>query len=541
MASISQQIVEAIQVISHKWTVFTNEDVAAYANLEGVEKDIRNALQRHCGNGDLLNLDSPSRKPVADSRYILKLRVEKWWVRQTLRWAESAQDYLTESQLANAMAVAFDDRRWEFPPSSFLEVGRRWAMVDDGSVSGTYVSPWAYLIRTHPQFEGLFRSVFDCRSEAFYLKNQLEETYRQEQWENTWDGGTTVGSDRSAIITAVDEALNSLRDREAEVIRGRFGLDNGHTTTLEELGSSLGVTRERIRQIEKKALKRLEGFRACYYGFAIHFIRSRGSLLIPEPEIMQHWKLLSKNIGLNTIAIPGLGLCVVGVAEEFTDYLSHLESDNAFSDFADGESEKPTIEELPFLPLQDAVRLRAEEREYRERSKKHYTRPRMAFQALRSLGRAAHFQEIAEECNRLFLERQCSTHNWHAALLLPESQELGVVWIGRKGIYGLVEQGYSRPTRDLFDAAASIVEARFADTGRPVPYDFVMRELSRERQDPDPASVNIALSINKRLVSVGSGRYMPIAHAPIKPIAATSGSYDFDAGFDAFRGDTKDA
>ncbi|NLN98616.1 MAG: RNA polymerase sigma factor RpoD [Eubacteriaceae bacterium] len=53
------------------------------------------------------------------------------------------------------------------------------------------------------------------------------------------------------------EVLSTLTDREAEVLRLRFGLDDGRARTLEEVGKRFKVTRERIRQIEAKALRKL--------------------------------------------------------------------------------------------------------------------------------------------------------------------------------------------------------------------------------------------------------------------------------------------
>ncbi len=56
----------------------------------------------------------------------------------------------------------------------------------------------------------------------------------------------------------LDKALLELTDREEMVLRLRFGLDDGHKRTLEEVGKELHVTRERIRQIEAKALHKLK-------------------------------------------------------------------------------------------------------------------------------------------------------------------------------------------------------------------------------------------------------------------------------------------
>ena len=55
----------------------------------------------------------------------------------------------------------------------------------------------------------------------------------------------------------LNEVLNTLTDREAKVLRLRFGLEDGRSRTLEEVGKEFEVTRERIRQIEAKALRKL--------------------------------------------------------------------------------------------------------------------------------------------------------------------------------------------------------------------------------------------------------------------------------------------
>jgi RNA polymerase primary sigma factor len=62
---------------------------------------------------------------------------------------------------------------------------------------------------------------------------------------------------RRMLAQAVEEALGELSDREKEVVKLRFGLIDGQSRTLEEVGKEFGVTRERIRQIEAKTLAKL--------------------------------------------------------------------------------------------------------------------------------------------------------------------------------------------------------------------------------------------------------------------------------------------
>ena len=55
----------------------------------------------------------------------------------------------------------------------------------------------------------------------------------------------------------IEKALSTLTDREAEVISLYFGINRDHSLTLEEIGLKFKLTRERVRQIKEKAIKRL--------------------------------------------------------------------------------------------------------------------------------------------------------------------------------------------------------------------------------------------------------------------------------------------
>ncbi len=69
--------------------------------------------------------------------------------------------------------------------------------------------------------------------------------------------GPADATSNAMLAEALKEILDTLTEREADVLRMRFGMYDGRTHTLEEVGQNFGVTRERIRQIENKAIRKL--------------------------------------------------------------------------------------------------------------------------------------------------------------------------------------------------------------------------------------------------------------------------------------------
>ena len=532
MVTFSQQIEDAIRVVQGKQAVFTATDVAEYAGLDGAEIRIAPVLQKHCGTGELLNLDG---RHAPTRRYMRKVAAEKWWVNHTLRWAELGLNYLTPEQLAGAMSLAFGEPRWDEPPQNLLAVGRQWAMVDDGCVPGTYVSPWASVLRTHPHFVECFRIIFDFGASPYGYDTSLEETYLREDWKLVWDTAAGAQQPESFINVAVNEALDRLIARESEVLQRRLGLTTGISETLEQVGNDLGVSRERVRQIEARALGKLKAKPSVLFcGFAADFIRSGGALLMADSEFTPHRKMLSEIIELRLDRLPEFALNVIGGSSGISGYQAHLsEIINSYIRVGIDVADHPIFEPLQFLNKLEGTHLAAREQKHckNEATK---NRPLMVLHALRSLGRAAHYQEIRGECNRMFPQKTLalSPQICINALLEAECRELGVVQIGRHGMYGLKELGFSRPPRKLFDAIPAIVEARFAETGEPVSIDFVIAELSKERQLINRGSVLRVLGHSDLMKSAGGGRYIPQKRSS----DASEGKdedYDMDAGFEA--------
>ena len=69
--------------------------------------------------------------------------------------------------------------------------------------------------------------------------------------------GPADATSNAMLAKEIESLLDALTDREADVLRMRFGMYAGRTHTLEEVGQIFGVTRARIRQIENKAIRKL--------------------------------------------------------------------------------------------------------------------------------------------------------------------------------------------------------------------------------------------------------------------------------------------
>jgi RNA polymerase primary sigma factor len=104
------------------------------------------------------------------------------------------------------------------------------------------------------------RSLSALHIEALRLDHPVRETDdrgRMERFVPTTQEGTDTAALVSSQTTDLDAALAALPPRDAKVLRLYFGLDDGRTRTLEEIGQMMGVTRERIRQLRDRALRQL--------------------------------------------------------------------------------------------------------------------------------------------------------------------------------------------------------------------------------------------------------------------------------------------
>lgn len=115
-------------------------------------------------------------------------------------------------------------------------------------------------IRVHMSAEQVQEIMALFRSEPMSLEMPIGEFGDASVGDFVEDKSSPAPSDvatHELLREQIDEILNELTPREKGVLQLRFGLKDGHARTLEELGQEFGLTRERIRQIEARALRKL--------------------------------------------------------------------------------------------------------------------------------------------------------------------------------------------------------------------------------------------------------------------------------------------
>jgi RNA polymerase primary sigma factor len=217
------------------------------ANLRFVVSVAKQYQNQGLSLGDLINEGNLGLIKAAqrfdETRGFKFISYAVWWIRQSILQALAEQSRIVRLPLnrvgsLNKISKTFSalEQRFEREPSpdelaDVLEVTTS-EVVDTMKISGRHVSMDA------PFIQGEENSLLDV------LENDSEETP---------DDGLMTDS----LRREVQRALSTLTQRESDVISYYFGLNGQHSLTLEEIGEKFNLTRERVRQIKEKAIRRL--------------------------------------------------------------------------------------------------------------------------------------------------------------------------------------------------------------------------------------------------------------------------------------------
>ncbi|MFA0963782.1 RNA polymerase sigma factor RpoD/SigA [Roseivirga sp. BDSF3-8] len=217
------------------------------ANLRFVVSVAKQYQNQGLSLGDLINEGNLGLIKAAqrfdETRGFKFISYAVWWIRQSILQALAEQSRIVRLPLnrvgsLNKISKTFSEleQKYEREPSpdelaEVLDVTTN-EVVDTMKISGRHVSMDA------PFVQGEENSLLDV------LENDTEETPDNELMNDS-------------LRKEVQRALSTLTQREADVITLYFGLNGEHSMTLEEIGEKFNLTRERVRQIKEKAIRRL--------------------------------------------------------------------------------------------------------------------------------------------------------------------------------------------------------------------------------------------------------------------------------------------
>jgi RNA polymerase sigma factor (sigma-70 family) len=419
-------------------------------------------------------------------RYIAKKTLYAWFVNLNLRLAAIEFCTLSEAQLLLKMNGLRFSGTWSHPPHDYIEFGQNHGLLNHLEGQDRYNFPLSTVMSSFGQYNiEMARQYLLGRSHDSDITPEFEES----------------------ILRRLRNALEGLLDsRQQYVILRRYGILGFDAMTLEEVGQELGLTRERIRQIEVRCWKRMRhpsrrSFRSELVSLLLIYVLNRnGSLLLTSPNIRRGIEFICEYLNVPIRTFPHINIMSIGDVSSSFDLpddiwvdLSNLRTNvRNFLSALPLQLTQKDVEEISDLLIPIVV--------------KRLTKTQKIYLVLKKIGRPAHFSEVTDMYTQMFPGEHTTEHSVNAALL---REKHGVVWIGSKGTFALEEWGYQRPTCSLMDTIAQIVEQRYQGTGKPVPFVVIQAEIGKYRKLVNPASLVLASYCNPRLQTVDGLCFLP--------------------------------
>ena len=188
-----------------------------------------------------------------------------WWIRQAI--TRAIADQSRTIRVPVHMIDTMNKIR-QITRDLVQEIGREPTAEEICARSGLSIDDTRVILKMSRQPLSLDQPVGDHEDSVF---GEFLEDYR--------DDDPLVETNREALKTQIESAMETLNYREREILRLRYGLADGYTYTLEEVGRIFQVTRERVRQIESKAVRKLQ---QPYRAKSLVSFLDGAELLMPE-------------------------------------------------------------------------------------------------------------------------------------------------------------------------------------------------------------------------------------------------------------------
>jgi RNA polymerase primary sigma factor len=217
------------------------------ANLRFVVSVAKQYQNQGLSLGDLINEGNlgliKAAKRFDETRGFKFISYAVWWIRQSILQALAEQSRIVRLPLnrvgaLNKIGKAYSNLEQEFEREpSATELAQELSM-DISEVSDTLKISGRHVSMDAPFLQG--------------EENRLLDVIQNDQ-----QPSPDFNLMSESLKNEIERALSTLTDREAEVIKLYFGLNKEHSLTLEEIGEKFNLTRERVRQIKEKAIRRL--------------------------------------------------------------------------------------------------------------------------------------------------------------------------------------------------------------------------------------------------------------------------------------------
>ncbi len=219
----------------------------AKANLRFVVSVAKQYQNQGLSLGDLINEGNlgllKAAKRFDETRGFKFISYAVWWIRQSILQALAEQSRIVRLPLnrvgaLNKIGKAYSNLEQEFEREPNAEELAKELDMDAADIADTLKISGRHISMDAPFTQGEENSLLDV------IESELQPSPDH------------ILMDES-LKAEIERALSTLSEREAEVIKLYFGLDKENSLTLEEIGERFNLTRERVRQIKEKAIRRL--------------------------------------------------------------------------------------------------------------------------------------------------------------------------------------------------------------------------------------------------------------------------------------------